>query len=129
MRVRLTFEAQHTIENPNFNVSFIRSDNVPCCNYNTTMDQFPIPSLGGQGTIELLTPPLKLVAELYAIHVMVYDTAFQRLYSAQMGTTFHVRHHLLSTHFGVFHESAEWSWPTNDSEQCHATTILKDEHA
>ena len=99
--------------NPNVNVSFIRSDNVACCNYNMTMDGLSIPSLVGRGTIEVLTPPLKLVSELYTIHVMVWDAKFEKLYAAQIGMTFHVRHQVLNTHFGVFHESAEWSWRTS----------------
>ena len=44
MRVRLTFEAPHRVINPNVNVSFIRSDNVACCNYNMAMDGLIIPS-------------------------------------------------------------------------------------
>jgi lipopolysaccharide transport system ATP-binding protein len=80
------------------------------------MDGLSILSLYGKGMIEVLTPPLKLVAELYAIHVMVWDTKFQQLYSAQMGMTFHVRHHLLSPHFGVFHEAAEWHWEPDKGE-------------
>jgi lipopolysaccharide transport system ATP-binding protein len=116
MRVRIHFEASQPVENPNFNVSFIRSDNVACCNYNTTMDDFPVPSLSGKGVIELLTPPIRLVSELYTIHVMVWDTQFQRLYNAQIGTTFHVQHQVLSPHFGVFHESAEWSWGNGQAE-------------
>jgi len=115
MRVRLTFEAPHRVMNPNVNVSFIRSDNVACCNYNMTMDGFILPSLSGSATIELLTPPLKLVAELYTMHVMVWDTKFEKLYSAQIGMTFHVRHQVLNTHFGVFHETAEWFWHTSES--------------
>ena len=100
--------------NPNVNVSFIRSDNVACCNYNMTMDGLIIPSLSGSATIELLTPPLRLVAELYTVHVMVWDTKFEKLYSAQIGMTFHIRHQLLNTHFGVFHETAEWFWHTSE---------------
>jgi lipopolysaccharide transport system ATP-binding protein len=119
MRVRLTFEARQKIINPNFVVAIIRSDNVPCCNYNTAMDGITMPSLSGQGSIEVLTPPLKLISELYTIHVLVWDTAFQRRYfTQQTGVTFHVRHELLSTHFGVFHESAEWFWPIDESEVC-----------
>ena len=114
MRVRLTFEAPHRVMNPNVNVSFIRSDNVACCNYNMTMDGLIIPSLSGRATIELLTPPLRLVAELYTVHVMVWDTKFEKLYSAQICMTFHVRHQLLNTHFGVFHETAEWFWHTSE---------------
>jgi lipopolysaccharide transport system ATP-binding protein len=113
MRIRLVFEAVRTVLKPNFIVAFIRSDNVACCNYNTTMDGVIIPSLIGKGVIELLTPPLKLVAESYSIHVLVWDTDFQHLYSSQIGITFHVRHELLSArHFGVFHESADWMWHT-----------------
>ena len=114
MRVRLTFETPHRVMNPNVNVSFIRSDNVACCNYNMTMDGLIIPSLSGRATIELLTPPLKLVAELYTVHVMVWDMKFEKLYSAQIGMTFHMRHQLLNTHFGVFHETAEWFWHTSE---------------
>jgi lipopolysaccharide transport system ATP-binding protein len=80
------------------------------------MDDFPVPSLSGKGVIELLTPPIRLVSELYTIHVMVWDTQFQRLYNAQIGTTFHVQHQVLSPHFGVFHESAEWSWGNGQAE-------------
>jgi len=79
-----------------------------------TMDGLIIPSLSGRATIELLTPPLRLVAELYTVHVMVWDTKFEKLYSAQICMTFHVRHQLLNTHFGVFHETAEWFWHTSE---------------
>lgn len=116
VRVRMKFKAHQRIVNPNFVVSVIRSDNVNCCNYSTALDGFTIPSLSGAGSIEVLTPPLKLVSALYAIHVVVWDTEFQRLYGAQIGATLHVRHQLLSTHFGVFHESAEWSLPTGQDE-------------
>lgn len=129
MRMRLTFEVPDKIRNPNFVIAFIRSDNVACCNYNTAMDGFPIPSLSGEGTIEVLTPPLKLVAELYTIHVLVWDTEFQRRYFAQeTGTTFHVRHPLLSSaHFGIFHESAEWFLDTTESTLAQANTELEAE--
>jgi lipopolysaccharide transport system ATP-binding protein len=116
IRIRLLFDASERVADPNFNISIFRSDNVPCCNYNTAMDSFNIASLYGKGTIEVLTPPLKLVAELYAIQVMVWDAKFQQLYSAQIGTTFHVRHLLLSPHFGVFHEAAEWHWEPGEAE-------------
>jgi lipopolysaccharide transport system ATP-binding protein len=111
MRVRVTFDARETIDHPNFVLAFIRSDNVNCCDYSTALDQFALPSLlSGTGQIEVLTPPLKLISDLYTIQAIVWDTKFQRLYCAQIGKTFHVRHHLLSTSFGVFHESADWSW-------------------
>jgi lipopolysaccharide transport system ATP-binding protein len=110
LRVRLYYEAPRPLERPNFVISLLRSDNVNCCNYNTAMDGLDIPTVSGRGTVEMVTPPLKLVSELYAIQVLVWDVAFQRLHAAQMGTSFHVRHDVLSTHFGVFHEPARWSW-------------------
>jgi lipopolysaccharide transport system ATP-binding protein len=128
MRVRLQFEAPQSVLNANFNISFFRSDNVACCNYNTAMDGFPIPCLSGKGAIEVLTPPLKLVSELYAIHVMVWDKKFEQLYCAQIGTTFHVRDQLLSPHFGVFHETAQWSWLTCAGEISRTSTGLGAEH-
>jgi lipopolysaccharide transport system ATP-binding protein len=114
MRVRLQFDATERLVDPNFNVSIIRSDNLPCCNYNTVMDDFHIAAVDGRGMIEVITPPLKLVAELYTIQVMVWDAQFQKLHSAQVGTTFHIRHQLLSPHFGVFHEAAAWHWKPTD---------------
>ena len=110
MRIRLHFEARQALRDPNFNVAFFRSDNVSCCNFNTAMDGFSTDLVSGSGTIEVFTPPIKLVSELYLIQVMVWDAKFQRLFCAQTGKNFHVRHPTLNTHFGVFHEAAEWSW-------------------
>jgi lipopolysaccharide transport system ATP-binding protein len=110
MRIRMHYEMHEAVESPNFNVAFIRSDNVGCCNYNTAMDRFATHAAGDHGVIELTTPPLKLVSELYAVHVLVWDPKFQRLYCAQVGKNFHVRDAMLSTQFGVFHESAQWNW-------------------
>ena len=110
MRIRLHFEARQALRDPNFNVSFIRSDDVACCNFNTAMDGFSTNLVSGSGTIEVLTPPIKLVSELYSVQVLVWDSKFQRLFCAQTGKNFHVRHPVLNTQFGVFHEAAEWSW-------------------
>ena len=114
MRVRLHFEAQQTLRDPNFNVALIRSDDVDCCSFNTAMDGFPTATVSGSGVIEVLTPPLKLVSELYSLQVLVWDTKFQRLHCAQVGKNFHVRHPELSTQFGVFHEAGQWSWGASD---------------
>jgi len=110
MRIRLSFEARGEVKDANFGVSVFRSDNVACCHFNTAMDQFPVPDLSGTGSIEVLTPPLKLVAELYVVNVIVRNTTRGDLLTAQVGPSFHVRHEQLNTHFGVFHEAAEWSW-------------------
>jgi len=116
MRIRLSYEARGKVTDPNFSISFFRSDNVACCNFNAAMDGFTIHSLSGKGCLELLTPPLKLVAELYVTNVIVRNARCEDLYNAQVGSSFHVRHHTLNTHFGVFHESAEWSLGTNGHE-------------
>lgn len=112
LRVRVRLLAREPVAQPNVSVSVFRSDDVPCCNYNTAMDGAAIPWVTGEATVELVTPPLKLVAASYRVQVMVYDAAFQTLYTAQMGPAFHVRHDSLNTHFGVFHEAAEWTWLT-----------------
>lgn len=123
MRVRLSYAASREIEKPNFVVAFIRSDEVACCNYSTATDSFSIPSLCGDGTIEVHTPPLKIVSESYSVHVLVWDEDFQRMYCFHKGPNFHVRHHLYSTHFGVFHEEAEWSMPDGAADsQLHISS-------
>lgn len=110
IRIRLKYTMREPVESPNFSVAFIRSDNVACCNYSTAMDAFSTGDALPHGMIELHTPPLKLVSDLYSIHVLIWDAKFQRLYCAQMAMSFHVRDALLSTQFGVFHESADWRW-------------------
>jgi lipopolysaccharide transport system ATP-binding protein len=110
MRVRVSYHAREVVRRPNIVVAFVRSDNVACCSFSTALDGFDTGTVSGDGAVELLVPPIKLISELYAIHVLIWDADFQRLYCAQIGTTFHVQHPVLSTHFGTFHEPAEWSW-------------------
>ncbi len=109
MRIRLEYEARRRLESPNFIVAFIRSDGVACCNYSNEADGIALGVIEGEGSLELVTPPLSLVAESYSIHVLVRARGFQELLSAQIGSTFHVRHELFDPHFGVFHEVARWS--------------------
>ena len=42
----------------------------------------------GKGTIELLTPPIKLVAESYAVHVGIWDPRFHELMLYQSNGVF-----------------------------------------
>jgi lipopolysaccharide transport system ATP-binding protein len=109
MRIRLAYEAVRPLDAPNFIVAFVRSDGVECCNYSSEADHVAIDGSRGRGEVELVTPPLSLVSEAYTIHVLVREKGFQELLAAQVGTTFHVRHELYDTHFGVFHEPARWS--------------------
>lgn len=108
MRIRLAYTVRRPVANPSFLVSFIRSDNVACCNYNTVMDGVAVPLLDSDGVMELLTPPLKLVSESYQVYVLIRDDRFEELYCAHSGESFHVRHELLNTHFGVFHQEGTW---------------------
>ncbi|MDE3009399.1 MAG: ABC transporter ATP-binding protein [Pseudomonadota bacterium] len=110
MKLRLRFETRRPVGKPNFIVAFVRSDGVACCNFSSEVDGAVLDGLDGDGVIELVTPPLKLVAELYTVHVLVREPGFQKVLCAQIGGTFHVRHDTFDTHFGVFHESARWSW-------------------
>jgi lipopolysaccharide transport system ATP-binding protein len=109
MRLRLTYDACQRLDSPNFIVAFIRSDGVACCNYSNEADGVRLGALEGHGVLELVTPPLLLVAECYTIHVLVRAKGYQELLAAQIGSTFHVRHELFDPHFGVFHERALWT--------------------
>jgi lipopolysaccharide transport system ATP-binding protein len=110
LKIRLTLEAARPILDPGIIVAFIRSDGVACCNFSSELDGFESGRVSGTRTIELLTPPLKLVAELYTIHVLVREEGFQKVLCAQLGGAFHVSHDILDTNFGVFHELASWSF-------------------
>jgi lipopolysaccharide transport system ATP-binding protein len=110
MRLLLRYEARERLRDPVFSVGITRTDGVACCNYNTSADGFATGTVSGEGAVELITPPLKLVADLYSIQLLVWDSKFQRLYCAQAGKNFHVSHPVLSTEFGVFHEPGRWEW-------------------
>jgi lipopolysaccharide transport system ATP-binding protein len=120
MRLRLTYETRRQLESPNFIVAFVRSDGVACCNYSTEADGVSLGDIQGEGHVELVTPPMPLIAESYTIHVLVRAKGFQEMLSAQIGSTFHVRHELYDTHFGVFHEAARWSVPGRELRGANA---------
>jgi lipopolysaccharide transport system ATP-binding protein len=112
VRLRVKYEMNRELKDANFVAALIRSDGVSCCNYASHLDGFQIPAELGEGEVELTIPPLKLVADLYSVHIVVWDAKFQQLYGAQIGGSFHVRHELFSTHFGVYHENAQWTCRT-----------------
>ena len=114
MKLRLVYEANQALDSPNFIIAFIRSDGVACCNFSTEADGLTLGEIQGKGVIELQTPPLKLVSELYTISILIREKGFQRVLCAQIGSTFHVRHELYDTHFGVFHEPGRWIWEGSD---------------
>jgi len=109
IRIRLSYEVRRPMPDPNFMVSFVRSDGVTCCTYSTETDGVELGTLSADGTLELELPPTRLTAEMYSVKVVVRHKGYQDIVCAQIGTTFHVRHDLLNHHFGVVHEAGTWS--------------------
>jgi lipopolysaccharide transport system ATP-binding protein len=108
MKLRLHYQTREAVRDPNFIVAFIRSDGVAACNYSTETDGVTTGIIDGPGTLTLDLPPLKLIAEMYSISVIVREKGFQKVLSGQVAGTFHVKHDLYDIHFGVFHEPASW---------------------
>lgn len=107
--VRLTYEPEYPVDNPNFIVAILRSDGVACCNYSSELDGLELGQVSGLGALELRTPPMLLVSDLYTIHIIVRERGFQKQLCGQVGGIFHVRHELLDHNFGVFHQAAQWA--------------------
>lgn len=108
MVIRLAYDAREPILRPNFIVAFIRGDGVMVCNFSSEADGVDCEVVNGPGEIELRTPPLRLVADLYTIHILIRPPGFQEMLCGQFGGTFRVRHDLYDAHFGVFYEAADW---------------------
>jgi lipopolysaccharide transport system ATP-binding protein len=106
--LRLAYDTRKPVVSPNFIVAIVRSDGVPVCNYSTEVDGFDLGRVSGAGSLELSLPPLKLVAEMYSISVLIRAKGFQEILCGQTAGTFHVKHPLFDTHFGVFHETPSW---------------------
>ena len=115
MTMRIKYQMRRPVDDPNFIVAFIRSDGVACCNFSSELDGVSMGRVSDDGVIELTSPPLKLVAEMYTISILVREKGFQQVLCGQMGGAFHVKDDLLNTHFGVFHESASWKVNADDS--------------
>jgi lipopolysaccharide transport system ATP-binding protein len=109
MKVRLGYRASRPIRRPNFMVCVTRADNVVCCNYSTMTDDLDLPTVEGEGVLEMTTPPLRLTADSYWITVLVRENRFDAILQAQVAGRFHVRHPIYErVGFGVFHDPAEW---------------------
>ena len=109
MKVHIAYRALKPVEQPHFLCSIKRSDEVLCCNYSSYFDDLDLPRIFGDGVVELLTPPLKLVSDRYTVVVAVREKGLQSLVAAQVGVRFHLRHETFApSDFGVFHEPAQW---------------------
>jgi homopolymeric O-antigen transport system ATP-binding protein len=124
MRARIHYEARRPVRYPNFYLGIRRADNVACLSFSAARDGVTIPFLDRCGVIELLTPPLRLVSDLYSTYAVVWDHEFKTLYCGQIGPNFHVRDEVLNQHFGVFHVPGEWRWGVNGHENVGRTNGL-----
>jgi lipopolysaccharide transport system ATP-binding protein len=115
--VRVSFVAKRPVIDPNFILGITRADGVACCNYSSELDGGAAGRVAGPGTIYIRLPPLKLVSDMYSLSIFVRERGFGKVLCGQVGTTFHVRHPLLDTHFGVYHEPAKWQFNPEDSRR------------
>jgi lipopolysaccharide transport system ATP-binding protein len=107
VRIKVRYRATRRIERPDFRIGINRVDHVHCCSYSTHADNVDIPVLEGEGVIRLMTPPLKLVADMYTTTITVRERGFQL--ASQPGETFHIRHPAFQANsHGVFQEPGTW---------------------
>lgn len=108
MRIRLGYKTVGRVERPDFRVGFDRNDDTHCMTFSSMSDSVEIPYVEGEGVLELTTPPIKLISDLYVCNVVVRDPN-GRVLTAQIGGYFHVRHSVFTqVAFGVYHEPGEW---------------------
>jgi lipopolysaccharide transport system ATP-binding protein len=123
MRIRIGYRAFRPVEGPHFLCSIKRSDQLLCCNFSSYADKLDLPWISGDGTIELLTPPLKIVSDHYHVTIAVHERGFQNLLAGQLGGGFHLRHEIFDAPmFGVFHEPGRWhveAVATDDAESAY----------
>jgi lipopolysaccharide transport system ATP-binding protein len=110
MTIRLHYAAPQRLERPGFTVSLVRADGVVASTYSTEVDGVDTGAVHGEGVVELRLPPLRLVAEMYTVNVVVRERGFQEILCSQTAMTMHVRHELLNIHFGVFYEPGSWAF-------------------
>jgi homopolymeric O-antigen transport system ATP-binding protein len=127
MRVRIHYELRRPVSYPNFYLGIRRSDNVACCGFSAARDGVAIPVLDQDGVFELLTPPIRLVSDMYTSYAVVWDREFKNLYCGQIGPSFHVRDEVLNQHFGVFHVPGEWRWGVNGFGAAVAAEFSKED--
>lgn len=110
IRVRVHYLATQLLTDVNFCVGFHRSDNIHACSFSSTRDGLEAAKVTGEGFVDLLTPPLRLVADTYMLHFAIWDKAFHNLHAAQSAGLFHIRHTMINPHFGVVHERGQWDY-------------------
>jgi lipopolysaccharide transport system ATP-binding protein len=120
LTIRVDYRATRPVEGASIIVAVLRSDGVACCNYASEADGLCPDLAVGTGRFEVTIPPLKLVADTYTLSILIRERGFKKLLCGQFGSTFHVKHPVFNTHFGVYHESALW---------CHTRLMASPEEA
>ena len=116
MRVRIHYETSRPIQNPDIRIGINRSDEVHCCTFSTLSDNINLQEVSGQGVIEMCTPPLTLVSDMYFTTIAVRERGVQ--ISSQIGAAFHTTHPVYQANaYGVFHNAGDWR--INPSELTH----------
>jgi lipopolysaccharide transport system ATP-binding protein len=111
MRILVRYKADVPIHDANISCSFTRADETHCCTFSTLLDATSVPVISGEGTIELLTPPVRLSADDYRVSISVRRKGFDTITDAKIGGRFHVQHPDLDPYiFGVFHEEGHWTF-------------------
>lgn len=114
MTIRISYDAKDPIREPDIRIGINRSDEVHCSTFSSIADGIGLSVLAGPGEIELTTPPIKLVSDLYTLTIAVRERKFGRMVVARLGETFHVRHPIFASNaYGVFNEPAEWNLATS----------------
>ena len=110
MIIKLRYRTNRPIQRPLFGVGMNRSDDVHCCTFTSIDAELEIPMVDGEGELEITTPPIKLIADLYTATIYVREHGYGPLEAAQIGGTFHVRHPVFASPaaYGIFHEGAQW---------------------
>jgi lipopolysaccharide transport system ATP-binding protein len=107
MKVRLRYQTSRPIAYPDVRIGINRSDEIHCATFNTNADNVEIAELNGKGWIEMITPPMTFVAEMYFSTVSVREGG--RSISSQIGAHFHISHPLFEPNsYGVVHEPGRW---------------------
>lgn len=123
LKLRIKYKTFERVERPDFRIGYNRADDVHCHSYSSVADGVDVPFIDGEGVVELHTPPMKLVSDLYTLTISVRERSFGRILTAQIGSTFHVRHPVYASNaFGVFHEAGEWSFEDAAQPQLAETT-------
>ncbi len=122
MVLRARYKTFRRIELPDFRVGITRVDDVHCATFSSFTDQADVPYIDGEGVIELRTPPIRLVSDLYRTMILVRERGYGSILAAQVGASFHVRHPVFTPlAYGVYHEGGQWRLE-DASQQARAGT-------